>query len=416
MGKPVWLFVVVLCLLACSTNVLSLADTVGQDSGIAMAACQMGRGYLHVKSVFGAFDAVLDKMKAASLELQERAKKLQASEASGSTAQVEAGRAYDKIADAHWRVLNARRDIKRFDSKITEGEFDNYFYWGDELGFRDAFFRCRTEVREHVQVIGYMVYIEDAAADTYGWKERVRKNWEDKKMDVVGFLSIEHDRSYGLERVSRDFRHFMEEMLVNFGTVFYYYRLTRTQLTVAESAVAAIAGRVLTKKAAECEEVTAAHVAHNEPDSRYVRCVEFQSRVRELQARKMQQNQTSRATYPRDEAGSDASQAQTQTQSLPVSSPSSTLPTSPSTLSEPPPPPAISQQSRDALIHVDGSDLELIELALEESPNTVVRSGGVDTSTLVIAFTIPLAILLGSVLVYMALRVHRLAKQPAALP
>ncbi|CCD21599.1 hypothetical protein, conserved in T. vivax [Trypanosoma vivax Y486] len=181
MGKPVWLFVVVSCLLACSTDVLLLADTVGQDSGIAMAACQIGRGYLHVKSVFSAFDAVLDKMKAASLELQERAKKLQASEASGSTAQVEAGRAYDKIADAHWRVLNARRDIRRFDSKITKGEFSNYFYWGDELGFRFSFFRCRTEVKEHVQVIGYMEYIEHASSDTYGWKEGVRKNWEDKK-------------------------------------------------------------------------------------------------------------------------------------------------------------------------------------------------------------------------------------------
>ncbi|KAG8345020.1 hypothetical protein TRVL_04166 [Trypanosoma vivax] len=152
------------------------------------------------------------------------------------------------------------------------------------------------------------------------------------------------------------------------------------------------------------------HSGHNEPYSSYVRCVEFQTRVRELEERKMQQNQTSRATYPRDEGGSDASQQQTQAQSLPVSSPSSTLLTSHSTLSAPPPPPAISQQSRDALIHVDGSDLELIELALKESPNTVVRYGGVDTSTLVIAFGIPLTILFGSVLVYMALRVHRLAK------
>ncbi|KAG8338877.1 hypothetical protein TRVL_10296 [Trypanosoma vivax] len=155
----------------------------------------MGKGYLHVKSVFGAFDAVLDKMKAASLELQERAKKLQASEASGSTAQSEAGWAYVKIADAHWRVLNFFRDIKPFDSKITELDFENYFYWEEELGFRDSFFRCRTEVKKHVQVIVNMEYIEDASADTYGWKERVRKNWEDKKMDVVGLLSIEHDRS-----------------------------------------------------------------------------------------------------------------------------------------------------------------------------------------------------------------------------
>ncbi|KAH8617825.1 hypothetical protein ERJ75_000339100 [Trypanosoma vivax] len=187
----------------------------------------------------------------------------------------------------------------------------------------------------------------------------------------------------------------MEEIVLNFGTAFYYYRLYRTQLTVAEYAVVAIAGGVLTKKAAECEEVTAAHVAHNEPDSRYIRCVELKYRVRELQARKMQENQTSRATYPQDEAGSVGSQAQTQTQSLPVPSPSSTLPTSPSTLSSPASPPAISQQSRNALIYVDGSDLELIELALEESPNTVVRSGGVDSSTLVISFIIPLVILLG---------------------